>query len=75
MTTGLEGRCSIRASLEGDLVDDAEANEDGEREGDADGEEIHVDGELVGGAGRIRGCHLRLLATGSNAFVFGEGTK
>ena len=57
VTTGLEGRCSKVPLLEGDLVDDAEADERGEREGDADGEEVHVDRQLVSGVGYVWRCH------------------
>jgi hypothetical protein len=49
--------------LEGDLVDDAESDQCGQGEGDADGEEVDIDGQLMrrfglSGAGWFGGCHV-----------------
>ena len=48
--------------LEVDLMDHAKADQRGERKSDADGEQIHVDGQLVAGVRLrgtvgVRGCH------------------
>src|ERR1017187_2231121 len=50
-------RTRALAGLERDLVNDAEANQCGEGETDSDGEQVHVDGQPVAGAGlRGAGC-------------------
>src|ERR1035437_8895994 len=61
--------------LEGDLVNDAETNERGERKRNADGEQIHVDGQPVGGGWMrwaivVGGCHVDSLVTSVRWSVF-----